>query len=179
MTADDLNFVLAFGKIHGQFEQEPVQLGLGKRVGALVFDGVLRRRHDKRLGQQAADPVHADLTLFHGLQQRGLRLGRGPVDLVREHDVGEHRAFAEAEIGGVRVVDQRTGDIARHQIGCELHPFGIQVKCCREGAHHQGLRDAGNPLQEHMALGQQGDEEPGDRGILSHDGLGHLVTYVQ
>ena len=42
--------------------------------------------------------VDRDLPLFHRLEQRRLRLRRRPVDLVGEHDVGEHAAGPELEI---------------------------------------------------------------------------------
>ena len=41
--------------------------------------------------------LHGHLPLLHGLEQRGLRLRRCPVDLVGEQQVGEHRALTELE----------------------------------------------------------------------------------
>ena len=40
---------------------------------------------------------HRDLTLFYGLQQRTLRLGRGAVDLVGQQHLREDRAGHEGE----------------------------------------------------------------------------------
>ena len=42
--------------------------------------------------------VDGDVALLHHLQQRRLGLRRGPVDLVGEHDVGEHRPRVELEL---------------------------------------------------------------------------------
>jgi hypothetical protein len=78
-------------------EHEAVELGLGQRVGALLLDRVLRGEHEERLRQLVRRAAGGDLALLHRLEQRGLRLGRGPVDLVGEHDVGEDRPALELE----------------------------------------------------------------------------------
>jgi hypothetical protein len=70
---------------------EAVALRLGQRVGAVHLDRVLRGDHEERARQAVGDAVHRDLVLGHALQQRGLGLGRGTVDLVRDDDVREHR----------------------------------------------------------------------------------------
>ena len=62
---------------------------------------------DERARDQVRRAVDGDLSLLHHLEQRRLRLRRGPVDLVADDDVGEHRARAELELVGVRVVDLR------------------------------------------------------------------------
>ncbi len=81
-----------------QLEEEPVELRLGQRVGALVLDRVLRGDHDERVGQRAGLALDRDLALLHRLEQRRLRLGRRAVDLVGQQQVREHRALAEPEL---------------------------------------------------------------------------------
>jgi hypothetical protein len=44
------------------------------------------------------DAVDRDLPLLHALQQRGLGLRAGPVDLVADDHVGEDRARLELEV---------------------------------------------------------------------------------
>jgi len=65
-----------------------------------------------------------DLVFLHGLQERGLGLGRRPVDLIGQDHVGEDRALDETEGTPTRVrivvQDLRSGDIRRHQIRREL-----------------------------------------------------------
>ena len=77
--------------------QEAVELGLGQAVRALLLDRVLGGDDDERPGHVVAGAVDGDVALLHHLEQRGLRLRRRPVDLVGEHDVGEHGAAAEVE----------------------------------------------------------------------------------
>ena len=57
--------------------------------------------------------VDGDLALLHRLEQRGLRLGRRPVDLVGEDDVGEHAAGAELELVGARFHTETPDDVGR------------------------------------------------------------------
>ena len=91
--------------------QEPVELRLGQRIRADLFDRILRRDDEERLRQLARLPVLRDLALLHRLEQRALRLRRGAVDLVGEHDRREDRARMEAE--GPRFACRRSRRPAR------------------------------------------------------------------
>jgi hypothetical protein len=48
-------------------------------------------------GSECGCAVDGHLALVHGFEQRGLRLGRGAVDLVRQEKVGEDGAGLELE----------------------------------------------------------------------------------
>jgi hypothetical protein len=117
VAAQHLELDVAGRQGHRQLEQEPVELRLGQRVRALVLDRVLRRGHDERRRQRPRVAVDRHLPLLHGLEQRGLRLGRRPVDLVGEQQVREDRALAERELRRPGVVDERAGDVAGHEVG--------------------------------------------------------------
>ena len=71
-------------------------------------------------GSGAGLAVDGDLALLHRLEQRRLRLRRGPVDLVGEHDVGEQRARLEAELLGRALVDADADEVGGQQVGREL-----------------------------------------------------------
>ena len=86
--------VLALGVADADPQQEAVELRLRERVGALVLDRVLGREHDERRRERPRLALDRDLPLLHRLEQRGLRLRRGAVDLVGEEEVGEDRARA-------------------------------------------------------------------------------------
>ena len=64
--------------------------------------------------------VDGDDALLHALEQAGLRLRRGPVDLVDGHDVGEDRAGPELEPLLALVVDVRADDVGGQQVGRAL-----------------------------------------------------------
>src|SRR5580692_6003255 len=177
MPGYDADLLLAVGHGHGQLQQEPVQLRLGQGIGALVLHRVLRRGYAERLGQRPRRALHRDLALLHGLEQRGLRLGRRPVDLVRQQQVREDRSVAELEPGGPRVVDQRAGHVSRHQVGRELHPLALQPQRRRERPDQQCLGHPGNAFQQHVALAQQRDQQPGDDRVLPDDCLADLGAH--
>jgi hypothetical protein len=43
-----------------------------------------------------------------------------------------------------------------------------------QGLHRQGLGQAGHAFQQHVAAGEQTDEDAVDHGLLAHDDLAHL-----
>jgi hypothetical protein len=52
---------------------------------------VLGGDDEEGLGQRAGLAFRRHLALFHGFQQGALGLGRGAIDLVGEHHLGEDR----------------------------------------------------------------------------------------
>jgi hypothetical protein len=105
---------------HAQQHAEAIQLRLGKGIDALLLNRVLRGEHPERIRQRIRRVGNGHLPLLHGLEQRALRLGRRPVDLVRQQDVGEDRALLRAEVAGVGVVDAGADDVGRQQIRRQL-----------------------------------------------------------
>ena len=163
----------SLGYGHRQLEQEPVELGLGQRVGALHLDRVLGGQHEERLGQRVGGAAGGDAALLHRFEQRGLRLGRGAVDLVGEHQVGEERPGLELEraraVGGV-AQDAGAGDVGRHQVGRELDAAERQIERLAEGAHQQRLAQAGDAFQQRVAAGEQaGQDAAHDFGLADDD----------
>ena len=59
---------------HRDLDHEPVDLGLGQRVGALVLDRILGGQDQKRSGQLVGVDVDGDPALLHALQQSRLGL---------------------------------------------------------------------------------------------------------
>jgi hypothetical protein len=68
-----------------------------------------------------------DRFLLHRFKKSSLSFGRCPVDFICEDDVGEYRPAIETEVA-LFIEDLRTGDIRRHQVGCELNPLEVQIK---------------------------------------------------
>ena len=81
---EDVPFLLGRRVTERDPQQEAVELRLGQRVRALVLDRVGRGQHVERLGERERRALDGDLALLHRLEQRGLGLRRGPVDLVYE-----------------------------------------------------------------------------------------------
>ena len=90
----------------------------GQRERALELDRVLGREHDERVGQRPGPALDRDLPLLHRLEQGRLRSRRGPVDLVDEQDVGEHRPGREAERAALE--QARAGDVDGQEVGRAL-----------------------------------------------------------
>ncbi len=102
--------------------------------------------------------VDGDLALLHRLEQRRLGLRRGPVDLVGEHDVGEDAAGAELELVGGAVPHRHAGDVGRQEVGGELDAVARAADRRRDRLGQRGLADAGDVLDEEVALGEEAHE---------------------
>ena len=178
-----------------QLEEEAVELGLGKRVGPFQLDRVLRRQHEERTRQRPGGAEQRDVVFLHRLEQGRLRLRRGAVDLVGEQEVREDRPGPERHRPSLGPVlqDVAAEDVARHQVGRELHPAKLDAEELGERLHQGRLADAGDAFEQHMPPAEDGDEhQPVQRRLAQQDavelfehlpadvdGVGHLVRLQQ
>ena len=157
-------------------------LRLGKRIGALLLDRVLRGEHEERLGQVIGRAASGHVVFLHRLEQGGLGLGRRPVDFVRQDHVREQRTGQEDELppAGLRIVLENvgSGDVGGHQVGGELDPLETQVHDPRDGADQQRFRQARHADQQAMAPAQQGDDHFLDHLMLADDHLADLLGHA-
>ena len=172
-----LPLLVGVGVAEADPQQEPVELRLGERVGALVLDRVGRGEHVERRVQGERLALDGDLPLLHRLEQRGLGLRRRPVDLVGEQQPGEERARTELEGRPALVVDERAGQVGRQQVGGELRPPEVQPQGLREGPGGQGLAEAGEVLEQHVPARQDRAEHEGQRVALADHGALDLVEH--
>ena len=143
---------------HPEPDHEPVELALGQDVGPLELVGVLRRQHDERRVERIGLALDRDLAVAHRLEQGALGPRGGPVDLVGQDHVGEERAGLEDELAAGRVVDARAEDVRGEQVGSELDSPERAVDAGRQGPGQQGLAHARHVLDQHVPLGQEGDD---------------------
>jgi hypothetical protein len=169
-AADHVPLGVAVGVAHRDAEQEPVELRLRQGVGALVLDRVLGRHDREGRREEVGDAVGGHLVLLHRLEQRGLGLWRRPVDLVAEHEVREHRPGPEHQLATGLVEHSRTSDVRRHKVGRELDPGRDEAEHPGERAHDEGLREARDVFQEHVAAREHPDEDEPDRLALADHG---------
>ena len=66
--------------------------------------------------------------LLHRLEQRALRLGRGAVDFVGEHQLRKDRAALKAELAGLAVEDRHAEHVGGQQVAGELHALKRQAE---------------------------------------------------
>ena len=109
------------------------------------------------------------LELLHDLEQGGLDLGRRAVDLVREQEVGEHGAELGPQLAAVGLPDARADEVGRHEVGRELDAAVGAAEHAGERAHGERLREAGHALEQHVAAGEQGDEDLLEHVVLADD----------
>ena len=112
--------------------------------------------------------------LRHRFQQRRLRLGRGAVDLVRQHQVGEDRARLKRELPAalrwsssrmlvpVMSAGIRSG-VNWMRLNCEVERFG-------QRPHQHRLAQAGHAFQQRVAAADQADQHVAhDVRLADHD----------
>ena len=155
----DLEQLLLRRKGNQQLEEEPIELRLRQRIGSFQLDRVLGRQHKERFGKLSRLGAHGDRPLLHGFQQRTLGSGGGPVDLVREHQVGKDRTGLVLKVAPAFRLPDDVGahDIGRHQVRCELDPREIQLQCLAERTDQHCLSQPGHAFHQHVASCQQGD----------------------
>ena len=113
--------------------------------------------------------VDRDLALLHRLEQRRLRLRRRAVDLVGEHDVGEHAAGAELELVGRAVPHRHAGHVGRQEVGRELDALARAADRAGDRLRQRRLADARDVFDEEVPLGEQAHEREVDRVALALD----------
>ncbi len=137
-----------------------------------MLDRVLGGDDHERRGQGVGGAVHGDLALLHALEQRRLGLGRGPVDLVAEHEVGEHGPGPELEGAGAPVPHGAADDVGGEQVGGELDAAPRAVERGGQRLGQARLAHAGHVLDEEVALGDQAQhDQVDDVGLALDDPL--------
>ncbi len=164
---DDLLERLRVAQVQPQ--HEAVELSLGQRKRALVLDRVLGGDDEEGLGHGVGNAIDRDLALLHGLEQSGLGLGRGPVDLVGEDDLGHDRARPELELVVLLVEDRQAGDVRWQQVRRELDAPKGAAQALGDGLGQDSLAGAGHVLDQQVALAQQRHESQADLVVLAHD----------
>jgi hypothetical protein len=170
----DLGLFPGGGVVDEDLHEEPVPLGLGEGVDTLALEGVLGGHDHERVGHREGGPADGHVPFGHDLQQGRLDLGRRPVDLVGQHDVGEHRAQLDLEGLGRRLVDPGADQVGGDQVGGELQPGELTPDGAGQGLGGQRLGQPRRPLQQAVAPGQQADEEPLGHAVLADHDLLHL-----
>jgi hypothetical protein len=117
--------------------------------------------------------IHGGGALLHGLEESSLGLRRGPVDLVRQEQVGEERTGPEAYGPTARLEDRRPDHVAGHEIGRELHAPEANPESRGERLDEQRLRHPGHTLHERVRGTQQRHEELAEHRLLPHHDGAH------
>ena len=154
----------------------------GSGIRAFVLDRVLRRHDHERPSELVGRAVDRDLVFLHALEQCGLRLRRGPVDLVDEEHVREHRAGAELELVRALVEDVDAGDVGGQQVGRELDAREGAVERAGERLGQHRLPHAGKVLDDQVPLADQAEDAEAKRLVrrvhdpaeVEQDGLSRL-----
>jgi hypothetical protein len=115
--------------------------------------------------------------LLHRLEERALRLRRGPVDLVRQDDVRKDGTPAKLEHlapVGVLVDDGRTDDVGRHQVGRELDARKRERERLGHRLHEHRLAEPRHAFEQRVRSGEHARERAVDDLAVAHDDFADL-----
>src|ERR1700674_2229007 len=130
---------------------------------------VLRGDHEKGFFERPRRALDGDLALPHPLEQPRLTPGRCPVDLVRQHDVGEDRPGYELEAQVFLVEDARARDVGREQVRRALDAAEGPAHRSRQCPSQHGLAGAGEVLKEDMPATEKPRDGEAHRALLADD----------
>ena len=159
-------------------KQEAVELRLRQRIGALLFDGVLGGHDQEQPGQGIGGGTHGDLAFRHGLQQGGLHLGRGAVDLVCQDQVVKQRAALKVKRPVLGPEHIGAGEVGWQQVRGKLDAVEVALYALAEYTDGPGLGKTRRALHQQVAVGQQRDQQAIHQLFLAQDTLGYLVLQV-
>ncbi len=171
---DNEFFFFLLRVIDENLEHETVNLGLRKRIGSLLLHRVLGSHHKERLGKGIGIFTESHLMLLHCLEQGRLHFGRGAVDFVGKHEVGENRAFVNFELFVFLTIDKGTCNICRKQVRSELDAGEIRVHRLGKSADCQCFGKTGHTFEENMSSTQKGNLQILHKLFLPYDNLPHL-----
>ena len=126
----------------------------------------------KGTGRRQVLSADGHLALLHGLEHRALHFRRGAVDLIGQQQIGEDRAAVDAELAALLIDDLRADDVGGQHVDGELDALEVEVDGLGDGVDQQRLREAGQPLQQQVAAGEERDHDALDDDILADDDLG-------
>ncbi len=134
------------------------------------------RQDEERLVERIALAGDGDLVLLHRLEQARLGLGRRAIDLVGQDQVGEHGPRLEPEQPATALLDEDVGagDVGGHEVRGELDPVEAAVDDVGDRADEQRLAQAGDALQERVAVGEEACQRLADQIPLADDDAPHL-----
>src|SRR5579859_173870 len=132
-----------------------------------MFYWILSGDHQKWLRQLVGVRVDGDLAFVHCLEQRGLRLGRGAVDLVRQQNVGKNRAALEFKFLLQRRIDGDAQNVGGQHVAGKLHALKGAVDGARERLSERGFANAGNALNQQVSTGENADQREADDVVLA------------
>ena len=110
-VTENVDAALVVGVTHADTNQKTVKLGVRQHRRTGRTNRVLRGKDDEGIRQIIRLAVHCDLVLLHGLQQRGLRLAGGTVDLVCQQQVRHDRAGLVDKLVHLFVIDREADDV--------------------------------------------------------------------
>ena len=115
---------------------------------------VLRGEKNEGLRKREGVSVDGDIPFTHRLEQRGLRSGRGAIELVGQNDIGKDRTFVKDELVSRRVENLDADDVGGQEIARTLDPAHLEPQHFRDGFDDGRFSHPGNVFQKNVIGGK-------------------------
>ena len=166
--------------MHQNFHEEAIELGFGKRIGAFHLDGILRGHDQKGRFQFVRGSAAGDGAFLHGFEQRRLGFGRGAIDLVGQHQVGEDRPRLKSQGFRAAIVgfdDHAADDVGGHEIGRELNARILEMQYAASVRSSVVLPRPGTPSSKTWPPARRQMRTPSTTSLLADDDLADFAAH--
>ena len=169
-TVHDRDLLLDRRECDLLLDHETVRLGLGKRIGAFLLDGVLGRDDNENILRHAVGlAADRDLPLLHGLQHGALGLGAGPVHLVQKDKIGKNRSENRLKLARILMIDLGADNITGQEIRRTLDTGKSPADRVRDRFRSRRLRQSRHRFQQNMTVRDNGSDQRFLKPLLTDD----------
>jgi hypothetical protein len=98
------------------------------------------------------------------------------VDFIGQHKIGEDWTLLHRELLVLLVVNQRSYDVGRQQVWCELNPAEVASHRFAEASDGQRFRQTRDTFQKDVPIGKQANQQSVHHACLAHNGSAHFGT---
>ena len=144
-------------------------------IGTVGLHRILGSQHHEGTGQRTGLTVQTDLIFLHDLQQTGLHLRGGTVDLIRQKKIAHRCTGTVFQLSGLLIHHRKAHHIRGHNIRRQLNPVEAPSQGTGQGCCQLGLANPGHILDQYMTITEQCSHYPGNHRALSYDDLLHTV----
>ena len=160
-----------------QLQHETVELRFGQWISAFLFDRVLRRQHEKRIGQadRSVSPIVTWRSCIASSNALCTLAGARLISSarIRLEKIGPSLG---RELARARIVNERADEIGRQKVRRELQALKPSLDARRQRFDGERLGQPGHAFEQNMAVGEQAEQESINEILLANNDMANLLA---